>query len=501
VSGRPSLFIVGALAFAVSANAETRADMVVGSKQFTESVVLGELSCHLARARGGSCHHRRELGGSRILWDALLGKELDVYPEYTGTLLFELLQKDNLKRSEELESALAQRGLAMSKPLGFNNTYALGVLRSLAERLKLSRISQLAQHPGLRLGFSHEFMDRQDGFPNLSRTYGLDKLSVRGLDHDLSYRALAAGEIDAMELYSTDAEISFYDLVTLEDDLHAFPEYRAVWLYRQEWADRHPSLLSALKLAEGALSEEEMSAMNARAKGDRVAEAQVAADFASSKWGTQNATEPVGAAQRILQRTKEHLLLTLLSLAAALVVGIPAGILSARSPKLGEGVLGVLGVVQTIPSLALLVLMIPLLGIGEQPAIAALFLYSLLPIVRNTFTGLHQIPAHIRESAVALGLPARVRLFQIDLPLASPSILAGIKTSAVLNVGTATLGALVGAGGYGQPILSGIRLADVGLILEGAVPSAALALAVQLSFNASERFLVPASLRTSSKPV
>jgi osmoprotectant transport system permease protein len=158
-------------------------------------------------------------------------------------------------------------------------------------------------------------------------------------------------------------------------------------------------------------------------------------------------------------------------------------------------ILAIVGIVQTIPSLALLVFLIPFLGIGGLPAMVALFLYSLLPIVRNTYAGLHDIPIQIRESAEALGLRAAARLRLVELPMAARAILAGIKTSAVINVGTATLGALIGAGGYGQPILTGIRLDDLGLILEGAVPAAVLALLVQGLFELAERWLVPRGLR------
>jgi osmoprotectant transport system permease protein len=139
--------------------------------------------------------------------------------------------------------------------------------------------------------------------------------------------------------------------------------------------------------------------------------------------------------------------------------------------------------------------MIPLLGIGFKPSIAALFLYSLLPIVRNTYAGLQNIPPHIRESAEALGLPPQSRLWLVELPIASRTILAGIKTAAVMNVGFATLGALIGAGGYGQPILTGIRLDDIGLILQGAIPAAGLALLVQGLFEVAERVVVSKGLR------
>ena len=193
--------------------------------------------------------------------------------------------------------------------------------------------------------------------------------------------------------------------------------------------------------------------------------------------------------------TLEHLTLVAISLGAAVSLAIPLGILAFRSTRAAPTILGVVGIVQTIPSLALLVFMIPLLGIGTAPAIVALFLYSLLPIVRNTYQGLHDIPPQIRESAEALGLSRTSRLRLVELPMASRSILAGVKTSAVINIGTATLGALIGAGGYGQPILTGIRLDDTGLILQGAIPAALLALGVQGGFDLADRFLVPRGLR------
>jgi osmoprotectant transport system permease protein len=150
-------------------------------------------------------------------------------------------------------------------------------------------------------------------------------------------------------------------------------------------------------------------------------------------------------------------------------------------------VFAIADILQTLPALALLVFLIPWLGIGYAPAIVALFLYSVLPILRNTHTGLADIPRDLRESAEALGLPRMARLRYVELPLAARSMLAGIRTAAVINVGTATLGALIGAGGYGQPILTGIRLDDTSLILEGAVPAAVLALLVQWIFGRMER--------------
>ena len=253
--------------------------------------------------------------------------------------------------------------------------------------------------------------------------------------------------------------------------------------------------LKAILQVEGAIDEKAMIGMNASAKLDRVPEAQVAADFLAKAIGVHAEVQATSLFQRIARRTAEHLFLVGVSLLAAIIVAIPLGILAARMQSLGQIIIGVVAMIYTIPSLALLVFMIPLMGIGAKPAIVALFLYSLLPIVRNTHAGLIGIPLSLRESAAVLGLSRWARLFKIELPLASPSILAGIKTSAVINVGTATLGALIGAGGYGQPILTGIRLDNTATILEGAIPAALLALLVQGVFELIELVFVPRGLR------
>ncbi|MDX1429029.1 MAG: ABC transporter permease subunit, partial [Rhodothermales bacterium] len=245
------------------------------------------------------------------------------------------------------------------------------------------------------------------------------------------------------------------------------------------------------------ITAEEMTDLNRQVKIDGISEREVARDFVRSKFDMQFEEDAAVPSrwERIWRRTLEHLVLVSISLGLAILVSIPLGVVSARHHRTGQAILGIVGAIYTIPSLALLVFMIPLIGIGGPPAIVALFLYSLLPIVRNTYTGLTDIPRPLAESAVALGLEHWARLVRIELPLASRAILAGIRTSAVINVGTATLGALIGAGGYGQPILTGIRLDDVGLILEGAVPAALMALAAQGLFDLLEKLIVPRGLR------
>ncbi|MDC0710642.1 glycine betaine ABC transporter substrate-binding protein [Stigmatella sp. ncwal1] len=476
------------------------AEVRVGSKKFTESVIIGEMVARLARDAGAQAVHRRELGGTTVLWEALRRGELDVYPEYTGTLRQELLVGRALRDNAALREALAAEGLRMSAPLGFNNTYALGMKESEAERLGLRRISDLRRHPELRFGLSNEFMDRADGWPALRDRYQLPQREVRGLDHDLAYRGLESGALQVTDLYSTDAEIAAYGLRVLEDDLKHFPTYDAVLLYREAWAVGAPGVLASLLRLEGQISEREMVALNARARLEHVPETRVAAEFLSRNLSVEGEVRTEGLTSRLWRRTREHVFLVTVSLVASVAVAVPLGIFVTRRARLGRLVLGLASIIQTVPSLALLVFMIPLLGIGTRPAIVALFLYGLLPIVRNTAAGFSGIAGDLRESAEALGLPPRARLWRIELPLATPSLLAGIQTAAVINVGTATLGALIGAGGYGQPILTGIRLDDTGLILEGAVPAALMALAVSALCGGLERLVVSPGLRGAPKP-
>ncbi len=480
---------MGALA---AAGCGERAEVVVGSKKFTESVVLGDIAAELAAAQGLEVEHRRELGGTRILWSALLAGEIDLYPEYTGTLREEILAGEPVEDGAALERALGKRGIRMTGPLGFGDSYAIGMREEVAEKLGIRTLSDLAKRPEVVMGLSHEFMDRDDGWPSLKGRYHMAPRDVRGLDHDLAYRALASGSIQATDLYTTDPQIKHYRLRVLEDDLHHFPPYDAVYLYR---ADLDPRAIAAIGRLSGRISGDEMIGMNARAMIDRAPEPQVAADFLMSDLGVTVKVEGASRVERVLARTREHLILVLVSLLAAVVVSVPLGILCARRPRVGQVVLGLVEAVQTIPSMALLVLLIPLLGIGALPALAAMFLYSLLPIVRSTATGLADVAPSLRESAAALGLPAWARLRLVELPIASRAILAGIKTSAVWNVAIATIGALIGAGGYGQPILTGIRLDDTALILEGAVPAALMALALRGVFEIVERLVVPRGLR------
>ena len=479
----------------VATNAASAQEVRIGSKAFTESVILGEMIAHLARDQGADVRHHKQLGGTRVLWDALLAGEIDIYPEYTGTLTNEIFSNKSLNNEDQLREELHRLGLEMTETIGFNNTYAIGMLDARATTLGVTKISDLRKHPELSFGFGNEFMERGDGWPSLRAHYQLSHTDVVGLDHDLAYRGLKAGDIDAMDVYTTDAAIAFYRLRVLEDDLRHFPVYNAVLVYRDEWGKKAPTIVRAIDRLEGSITEKAMVRVNSRVKLEGLNESDAAAEFISEHFDIVSKTQKINWLESLLKNTYEHLKLVGISLSAALVVALPLGIISARRRHIGQIILSIVGIIQTIPSLALFVFMIPLVGIGGPPAILALFLYSLLPIVRNTHAGLTGIPADIIESGRAIGLPSRARLRLIEIPLASATILAGIKTSAVINVGTATLGALIGAGGYGQPILTGIRLDNIGLILSGAVPAAILALLVQGAFEVAEKSIVPKGLR------
>lgn len=476
-----ALLLAGLLCLAwVPAHSEP---IVVASKKFTESVVLGEIAADIAKQAGYEVEHRAELGGSRILFSALAAGEIDLYAEYSGTLEQELL------RGQDIATALQAQGIVRSAALGFDNTYALGMRKQQAYDLGIQSISDLLGHPDLRVGLSAEFLGRQDGWPGLAQRYGLSH-TPRAIDHDLAYRGLADGQLDVIDLYRTDAEIEVHDLFVLSDDLNHFPQYQAMWLYRAELSQRAEAFVDALKATAGQIDEGAMRAMNARVRVDGQTASAVAAEFLGHETAVDQSLW-----QRLIAATLEHMILVLSSMLAAVIIGVGSGVIGFRSSRLRQPLLAVVGVLQTIPSLALLVLMIPLFGIGALPAIVALFLYSLLPIVRGTVSGLESIPRELEESALALGLGAGRTLRQIQLPLALPSIMNGIKTAAVINVGTATLGALIGAGGYGQAILAGIRLDDRALLLEGAIPAAVLALLTAWMFDHIERRLVSPGLQ------
>ncbi len=460
----------------------------VGSKRFTESYILGEI---IAQSVPGRAEHKPGLGNTGVVYAALKAGSIDVYPEYTGTIAREILKLDGAFTLADLNRRLAADGLGVALRLGFNNSYALAMRAAAAERLGVHTLSDLASHPALKFGLSQEFIARADGWPALKAAYRMPQAPT-GLDHGLAYEAIAAGKIDVMDIYSTDAKIERYGLRVLEDDRKVFPRYDAVLLYRLDLPRRLPQAWQALQKLEGRIDARQMIRLNAEAELEHRSFADIAKAFVSGSAASSVRPRSLLSAlfgDDFWRLTREHLLLVFASLAAGIAVSIPLGVLAARIESAAQPILAVVGVIQTIPALALLAFLIPLLGsIGTAPALIALFLYSLLPIVRNTHAGMAGVGRGMRQAALALGLAPRDQLLLIELPLAAPAILAGIKTSAVIGVGTATIAAFIGAGGYGERIAQGLALNDNTTLLAGAIPAAALALLIQGLFELVERF-------------
>ncbi len=468
--------------------------IVIGGKIFTESYVLGEMAAQTIEAASSVPVTRKlGMGSTGILFEALKSGAIDVYPDYTGTLAEAILKRPDLKSADEIRRALAAMGLTMSGSLGFNDTYALAVKDEFAQRHNLQTIGDLLPiESTLRAGFSYEFMDRKDGYPGLIGSYHLAMApqNVSRMEHSLSYQAIDQNAVDVIDVYSTDAKIKKLNLKLLRDDHNYFPVYQAVWVARTSFVEAHPREWQALRSLEGKISEQAMLDMNAQADIQKIPFDKIAARFLGAA-----APNSHGWLQEVGHRTREHLWLVGVSLLFSVLVGIPLGVAAVRFPAAGQAILLSSALIQTVPSLALLCFLIPVFGVGTKPALAALCLYSLLPVVLNTFTGIRAVnPIHL-ENARAFGLNRRQVLWRVVLPLASPTLLAGIKTATIVSIGTATLAALVGAGGYGAPIVSGLALNDVRIILTGAIPAALMALVAHGVFELLGIVLIPAGLR------
>ncbi len=503
-SRRILAWLLAASAFVALTCSAGDGPLEVGSKRFTESYLLGEIIADRVKMVTPA-QHRAGLGNTAVTLAALRTGAIDCYPEYLGTIELEILKQPHASGSiDSINQALAGEGLIAIAPLGFADSYALAINQDEALRLGVSRISDLALHPELRIGLSQEFLGRRDGWSGLKQLYRLPQQPI-GLDHGLAYGALASRQIDVLDIYSTDARIASDHLVVLTDDLHYFPNYQAVILARQDLASRNPAGWQALLAMRGIVSQARMIDMNRAVElgGEdfhRVAAAFVSqpSDVASAQPSPASASAsdatPVQSfwnkllGPDLVTLTLQHLGLVTAAVAAAILVGLPLGIIANYHVALRGVILAVTGLLQTVPTLALLAFLIPLLGrIGTWPALLALFLYGLLPIVRNTVAGLAEVPAGLKEAGRALGLSEVQRLLLIELPLSARIIVAGIKTATILAIGTATLAALIGAGGFGERITIGLALNDNAMLLAGAIPAALLALLAEFAFALVDR--------------
>ena len=471
----------------------------VASKSFPENQLLAEVIAQLLEAEGYEVERRFGLGGTLVCYEALVNDEVDVYVEYTGTLLQAILKLELDSPTIARLNAVAPEGVELLESIGFNNTYAIALKRALADELGIAKISDLVRFPQLRMAFSHEFMERNDGWPGLKQAYGLE-VSPSAIDHGLGYLAIDEGKIEITHAYSTDGDLERYQLITLNDNKRYFPEYFAAPLVRSDLARGPKAVIGQLA---GRLDNAGMRALNAQVVIDERDFANVAHEFLQREGlvtADNVAPEQASIWRSIAANTVTHLKLTVIALLAGIGIGVPLGVMVFRHRRLSRFVVYFAGLLQTIPSMALLALMIPVFSIGTKPAIVALFLYSLLPILRSTTTALVTIDPVLKRVAEAIGLTARQQLLHVLIPMAMPNILTGVKTAAIISIGTATLAAYIGAGGLGDPIFTGLSLNNTNLILQGALPAAGLAVAVELLFEALERLLVKEHMLTGRLP-
>lgn len=468
--------------------------IIVGAKHFNEGYILSEILSQLLESNGYEVERKFNLGGTLICYEALENNEIQVYPEYTGTIKEEILKiKDKISTDSIRNITQQNLNLIFSQPYGFNNTYALTMKKDLADKLNIKTISDLRNHPDLKFALSYEFIKRQDGWENLAKIYGLSQKPV-GIEHGLAYSAIEEGKIDITDAYSTDGEIPKYNLVILEDDKNFFPDYSAVSFYRQELNESIKNILNSLS---GKIDEQQMQEMNADVLYRNQTFAEVANDFLKHEnlISPQTDFQETHILSDILSKTFVHIKISVIAILISIILSVPLGIIIYLQKNLTRPVLYMTGILQTIPSIALFALMIPLFGIGILPAIVALVLYALLPITRNTVTGLLSVDPLLKTVSDGLGLTTIQKLKYVELPLSLPSILAGIKTSAVIIVGLTTIAAFIGAGGLGEFIVTGLALNNTELILMGAIPSAILAILTELFFEMIERFTTPKFLK------
>lgn len=487
--------------------------VVIGAKPFPEGHLLGEILAGLIEQNTTYPVIRKfELGGTNICFAALQKGEIDMYPEYTGTGLIAILKEPPRSDPEVTyqyvkQAFLEKYQLRWLEPFGFNDSYALAIRADDPVTGNIRTISDLRRAPFLRGGFTREFLQREDGYPGLSRHYGLNLSSVQGLEHGLAYRAMQEKQIDIMDVYTTDAKLASYHLKILTDDRGFFPPYYAAPLVREETLRRRPELMTLINRLKGTISEDTMRRLNFQVEETRRPFEPVAQEFLHTLGLARLNSKAASPRPRsflaflwerrgeTLRLAGQHLRLTGLSALLATLIGIPIGIGISRKNRWAGPVLSAAGILQTIPSLALLGFLIPFLGIGIKPALAALFLYALLPIIQNTHTGIRSIDPSLIEAGQGIGLTPRQILWRVELPLAMSFILAGVRTATVINIGTATLAAFIGAGGLGEPIFTGLSLNDHYLILAGAVPAAALAVLLDLGLHAVGRWTTPRGLR------
>ena len=497
----------------------TQKKLIIGSKIFTENILLGEIIAQLLEQNYGFQITRKfNMGGTKLLFDALKTGSIDLYPEYTGTG-YAMILKESKKLSPQATYTFVQKKflkkyqMLWSPPLGFENTYVLA-LRKNDSRFKNVSLNSDLEHLDfpLKIASEHEFTERKDGWKLFKQSYKLKKATILSLNPSLMYTAIDNNKVDIIVSYSTDGRIQNYQLKTLKDDKNFFPSYLASYLTTKRLIKSQPELKEAFQALEGQISPQEMRELNRQVEQLKKSLPEVASHFLLKKDLLKDIENKTKAQSLSLSQEsllsyyykkrgyffkilKEHLILVFTALFLALLFSFPLSLWAVYNKRVEKLLFFFVNILQTIPSMALLGALIPFLGIGFTPAITALFIYSLLHLIRNIFEGIKNIDSHSVEVSAGIGLNQWQTLRNIQIPLAMPIIIAGVRTALILLVGTATLAAFIGAGGLGDPIFRGIATLDSRLIFMGAVPACVLALFLDKSLNLVEKLLISKGLQ------
>lgn len=489
--------------------------IIIGSKEFTENYLLGEMAAILLKEKyDWPVEKKLGLGGTKVVFDALESDSIHLYPDYTGTgYIYFLKRNDNERDPEKIYKIVKETfekdfNIIWSKPFGFNNTYALAVRANDDNLNDINSVSELVGNENnFMFAAPHEFMERSDGMPNFQKAYGLkfSDENIVGMEAGLTYSALRDLKVDMIMSYSTDGRIAAFNFRLLEDDLNFFPPYYAAWLAKKSSLEKFPVLKNLYEDFDDLISEKDMMELNNQVDSKKMEPEVVARNFLIKKKLIKGELQKndkrkgllnffIKKKKYLFKITKEHLILSFGSLLLALIISLPTGILLTRYPVISTPVFAIINTIQTIPSLALLGFLIPIMGIGKIPGIVALFLYSLLPLIRNTYAGVQAVNNNFIEASRGIGLTNWQILWKVEIPLAMPVILAGVRTASVIVIGTATLAALVGAGGLGDPIFRGVSTVNNDLIFLGAIPAALLAIITDKLLGLCEKKLVSKGL-------
>ncbi len=458
----------------------------IGGKVFTEQNILVDLIKIYLEDKGYKTQTQKNLGGTFVAYEALKTGNLDLYVEYSGTSYHTIFKQEKIISENDtylwLKERFKKENIYLFQDLGFSNSYALITVQNQNYQTMKDLVKD---SPNLTIGFEHEFLSRPDGFSNMLKAYDYNFKNPKTMNVGLMYEALKTKQLDVGIGYSTDGRNKAFNLKILEDNLDFFPKYKAAILAKTSVLQNHKNLESELMALSGLITATDMIQMNYEVDALKKSSNLVAKNFLISKGliaysSLKLSHNFLGLSypEIILIKNKllEHIEICFIALCFSILIGFSLGVLAFEFKPLKPLVFSFVNLLQTLPSLALFGFLIPFMGIGFWPAMIALILYSILPLVHNVYIGLSEIDLDIIESCQAIGMTKLQILLQVRIPIAMPTLGAGLRTCTAIIIGTATVAAFIGAGGLGELIFQGISSLNHRMILLGAVPAALLAL-------------------------